>query len=101
MLHAGAPHPDYDAMKDQYKIRAAVGSTAYLIMDNYGNPYPNYTWSHGGSVIPKDKHVDLGWASVLNITNVQEKDFGTYSLDMENIYGGYRTSSYELIPMGK
>ena len=86
-------------METKYKVKTRLGNTAYLVMNNFGNPHPKYTWSHNEEIIASDKHVDLGIASVLNISNVREEDFGTYTLLMENIYGQYR-SKYELLPPG-
>lgn len=87
-------------MKDRYKVHAAVGASPDLVMMNLGNPYPNYTWSHNGHVLPAKMHNDYGFASVLHLYDVQTSDFGDYSLVMENAYGTYY-ANYQLIPVSK
>ena len=86
MFTIGAPSPKPD---NEYVVYATLGGTAYLIMTNWGYPNPTYTWTHDGRTI--QQHYDYGWVSMLNISNVQIEDFGTYDLAMKNDYG----ASYE------
>ena len=69
-------------------------------MNNYGYPYPTYTWTHNGFVLPSDRHLDYGVVSMVNFSSVQVEDFGKYFLEMRNSVGTY-TAEYELIPFGE
>ena len=71
---------------------------ASFVMYNYGNPYPSYTWAHDGKVLPH--HLDNNTFSMLNISSVQVKDFGKYTLTMSNSVGRY-AAEYQLVPFGK
>lgn len=93
------PSPTDLMTSNDYSIYAMLGQSTFLFMQNYGNPSPNYTWSHNGKILPADRHLDLGYASKLEISNVQIEDYGTYYLDMKNAYGSFR-SRYELKPLG-
>ena len=72
----------------------------YLIMNSQGYPYPTFTWSHNGRVLPPNMHVDFDWVSVLNLTRLKVEDFGKYSLKMSNNIGTYM-ADYELVASGK
>ena len=96
----GAPHPNYKEMEDKYNVTGALGQTATLVMANFGDPKPKYTWTYSDSAVPLSKHTDLGFLSILYITNLQLSDFGKYTLNMSNDFGSY-VANYELIPFGK
>ena len=82
------------------RVKARVGESVPLKMVNWGNPYPKYTWSHNGMFFPNDSHKDYGYASVLQIDNVQVEDFGRYYVDMINDYG-FERWVIELVPDGE
>ena len=87
-------------MEDKYNVTGALGQTATLVMANFGDPKPKYTWTYSDSAVPLSKHTDLGFLSILYITNLQLSDFGKYTLNMSNDFGSY-VANYELIPFGK
>lgn len=97
---SGGPRPKNDWGAYQYNHTAELGRSTLFILENYGYPYPNYTWSHNGEVLSPDRHIDLGYVSALNISKIQVHDFGTYYLDMMNAYGTSR-ARFELIPEGE
>ena len=49
---------------------------------------------------PNDSHKDYGYASVLQIENVQVEDFGRYYVDMINDFG-FERWVIELVPDGE
>ena len=87
---------------NRYKVYSRTKTSAYLIMNNWGNPQPNYTWYHGSGILPVHNHThyDTGSKSILNISNVEKGDFGVYWVTMENSFGVY-DSEYILSPRGK
>ena len=92
-------------MKEKgYSIKARLYGTCILDMRDYANPPANYTWSKNNVVFPPEAHTDVAsgnvGASLLLIDNVGVEDFGTYRLNMSNVYGS-DIRHYELIPVGK
>ena len=98
-LFTGRPKPKRDNV---YALYSRTKMDVKLIMNNWGNPKPNYTWYHESIFVPlpRYRHNDTGTISVLNIANVQEKDFGEYWLEMRNSLGVY-DSNYVLSPRGE
>ena len=94
----GAPKPKRGA--NVFRVVGFLGMPINLIMNSQGYPYPTYTWSHNGRVLPSNMHVDLDWVSLLNLTRLKVEDFGKYSLKMTNNIGTY-TADYELVASGK
>lgn len=93
-----APKPRQDS-DIQYQVKSRPGMPTYLIMNNYGNPHPSYTWTHNGKIIPRNMHIDGNWFSMVNISNVRVEDFGKYTLRMSNRIGSY-VADYEIQPFG-
>ena len=86
-----------------YTVTSRPGDQARLTMYNEGYPFPNYTWTHNGAILPKSMHTDYisyEWQfSILNISSVNYTDFGNYSVTMTNDIGSY-VAHYQLLPIG-
>ena len=97
----GSPKPTMSSM--YYNVTSRSGDLAQLTMYNEGYPFPNYTWTYNGTVLPKFMHTDVGSMkqsySILNISNVSYTDFGNYSVTMTNNIGSY-VADYQLLPTG-
>ena len=84
-----------------WKVKARTGEPAYIIVNNWGCPEPNYTWCrlHDTIIVPIRTHYDGGTFSIVNITSVDLFSFGLYWVKMENSYG-MDTVEIQLVPYG-
>ena len=94
----GAPKPKQGA--NVFRVVGFLGMPINLLMNSQGYPYPTFTWSHNGRVLPSNMHVDFEWFSLLNLTRLKAEDFGKYSLKMSNSIGTY-TADYEVVSSGE
>ena len=91
-----APEPDTKA-GIQYTVQTRPGFDCNLLMKNLGNPHPTYKWTHNGAMV---SHKDFsGVLSIAKITDVKIKDFGNYTLMMNNVEGTY-VAHYVIEPYG-
>ena len=71
-------------------VQPRLGSKTELKMNNYGFPYPSYSWWFNGKPIPGSE--DRNLSSILMVGVNSPTDFGTYTVEMMNEYGN---SSYQ------
>ena len=83
--HTGTPQPPSILQHPTDVILASAGLTATFTCSASGEPTPTFTWTHNGTQLPSPQ--GLGGTSILNVTNVQIEDAGTYTCMAINSQG--------------
>jgi hypothetical protein len=68
-------------------IHALSGDVAELICKVTGEPFPKVVWSKGGTLIKKDKRIEIHNESTkhyLTIKQIKEEDLGMYTCSAKN-----------------
>ncbi|XP_067675852.1 protein turtle-like [Haliotis asinina] len=94
-----------DAVSQQLKVAATRGGDVIVSVSVLAFPLPTFTWSRSistsqnltGSSSPVS---DISVAARLHLTNLQQQDFGYYSLTVDNGVGGQVTYTVSLVPEG-
>ena len=93
-----APEPDpKPGIAIKHKVQTRPGYTAALMMISLGNPHPTFTWTHNGAMVAHKEY--YGGFSMVTIHGVKIKDFGNYTLMVNNSVGTY-VAHYVIEPYG-
>ena len=84
---------DPQFLRDMKDKTCAVGATAVLECASVGSPRPTLIWTRdGGPLVLTDRHFLTADDQLLVITDVQERDAGSYSCQIVNPFGSVRQS---------
>ena len=84
---------DPQFIRDMKDKTCSVGETAVLECASVGSPRPTLIWTRDGSpLVLTDRHFLTADDQLLVITDVQERDAGSYSCQIVNPFGSVRQS---------